>query len=496
VIRELFKDMTKYFPSIIVPAVVGIIALPFFTRLFPPADYGNYIVVTSTVTVVSIIAIQWLASSTPRFFPIYEQNNEIPRFYSTILKSSLLSILFLGVIFFGVLYLVQSYIPSTLYSLMRIGILLFIGTSLMSVFTSLLRARRQATWYSFFTVWRSVGGLGLGVALVIVFRFGVEGLLWGSLLSILAILPLLWKASIGNPSLREGSVRSPMTREIAKFGIPTIVINLLTWALSLSDRYILEFFRGSQEVGIYSASYAVSEYSIFLIVTFFQLASSPIAYNIWEKQGLAPSQDFVSKLTRYYLLISLPAAIGLSVLAKPIAGILFAPEYLPGYLVIPLVALGALLAGLAQEFSLGLDYYKRTDLNMFCFLGAVSLNIGLNFAFIPKYGYIAAAATTFASYALLPLLTAIVSRRFFVFNFPFKSLGKIAASSAVMAAAVYPVGNSLSSSTLVNLIAAISIGVVVYVLMLFLLREFQKDEIQELRSIGRKILARFSRKSS
>lgn len=42
---------------------------------------------------------------------------------------------------------------------------------------------------------------------------------------------------------------------------------------------------------------------------------------------------------------------------------------------------------------------------------------------------------------------------------------------------VYYIGNSLTSSTLLNLISGIIIGVLVYSSMLFLLREFNQKEI-------------------
>jgi hypothetical protein len=60
----------------------------------------------------------------------------------------------------------------------------------------------------------------------------------------------------------------------------------------------------------------------------------------------------------------------------------------------------------------------------------------------------------------------------------------------MMAAIVYPVGHCLTSSTLVNLIAGVCIGVVVYFVALFLLREPLKEEIEELRALGRRILRR------
>jgi len=103
----------------------------------------------------------------------------------------------------------------------------------------------------------------------------------------------------------------------------------------------LEFYRGSHEVGIYSASYAVSEKSVMLLATLFLLASEPISINIWEKEGEKKSQAFVSKLTRYYLIVCFPAMIGLRVLARPVIEILTAQEYYEGYKIIPLVSLGA-----------------------------------------------------------------------------------------------------------------------------------------------------------
>jgi len=71
---------------------------------------------------------------------------------------------------------------------------------------------------------------------------------------------------------------------MAKYSFPLVLGNLAAWVLSLSDRYILEFFRGSQEVGIYSASYAISEKSIFLLVSLFMLASGPISMNYGRRK--------------------------------------------------------------------------------------------------------------------------------------------------------------------------------------------------------------------
>ena len=486
-IKELFKDSAKYLPSMVVPAIVGIIAIPIITRLFPPEVYGKYVLVVATVSFLSAIAVAWVGSSTIRFFPAYELSGELNKFYTVLLKLTIFSIGSVGILFLATLFSLKNKISPDFYFLMCIGALLFVVSSFWSVLLNLLRAKRKVARYSTFSIWMSVAGLGIGIAIVLILHTGVEGLLWGAIISTVIAIPLLWKVSLGIPSLRGGNVRSRMGWEIAKYGIPAMAINVLSWAQNLSDRYILEFFRGSMEVGIYSPNYTIAEYSIFLITSLFLLSSSPIAFDIWEKRGIKASQEFMSKLTRYYLIIGLPAAVGLGLLAEPIVHILVAPQYYPGYRIIPLVASGAFLVGVAHRFTIGLSYHKRTDLLMFCYLGSVVLNIVLNFIYIPKYGYMAAAGTTFVSYAFLLLSVIFVSRRFFVWEFPFKSLAKISCASVLMGVVVYYIGNSLTSSTLVNLISGMFVGAVVYVVMLLLLREPQTEEIQELQELKSRI---------
>lgn len=489
-IRDFIKDLLKYLPAQITLAIVGFIAIPILTRLFLPADFGMCVLVMATVYVLALI-IGWLSMSIIRFYPAYERDNKLEEFYSSAIKLLLLSVAALATVFLIVLFLLKSYVSAQLYHLMLIGTLLFILTASFQVLQHFLMARRQLGWYTGLSIWSITAALGIGIVFVMGLHYGVEGLLWGAVLSLAVALPLLWKVAVtGKDVLRAKGISVELTKEMAKYGFPLVVANLAAWILSLSDRYMLEFFRGAQEVGIYSASYAVSEYSILLVASLFMYASWPIGMSVWEKEGAEKSREFVSKITRYYLIICLPAAIGLSVLAKPAIGVLTAAGYHEGYRIVALVALGSFLLGLQQRFQTGLAFHKKTNHIMTAIIISALLNLGLNFLLIPKYGYMAAAVTTLISYAFSLTIMILVSRRYFVWDFPFKTLWRVAFASAVMGAVVYPVGNSLTSSTLVNLIAGICIGVLVYFVVLLLLREPQKDEIQELRNVIGEILKR------
>jgi O-antigen/teichoic acid export membrane protein len=490
VIRDLVRDLAKYLPAQIAPAIMGFIAIPIVTRLFPPADYGNYALVISTVSILAVI-VGWLSMSIIRFHPVYERGGRLEEFHSSVVKLLFISVFALATIFLGILFVAKSHVPAQLWHLMLVGTLFFVLTSSFQVLQSFLRARRQVSWYSGFSVWYSVAALGVGLALIMVFHYGVEGLLWGNVLSLVIAIPLLWMVVLrGRNTLRAKGISAELTKDMAKYGFPLVVGNLAAWILSLSDRYVIELYRGSQEVGIYSASYAVSQNSIMLLASLFIFAAGPLSMNIWEREGKEKSQEFVTKVTRYYLLLCLPAVVGLSVVAKPAIGVLAAPEYHLGYRIVAVVVFGAFFLGLQQMFQLGLIFYKKTGHVMIAVVISGLLNLGLNFWLVPQYGYMAAAVTTLVSYAFLLVAMIVISRRYFVWDFPFKSLGKIAVASTIMGAVVYPVGNGLTSSTLVNLILGICVGAVVYPLMLFLLREFQRQELQELQRIGTRIAGR------
>jgi len=462
-ISELFKDITKYLPSKMIPAIVGIVALPIITRLFSPADYGNYVLVIATVSILSALA-GWVSMSIVRFYPAYERDKKNAEFTILTIKLTFLSIFAISIVSLCILLFLHNYIFGNFYHLMGIGIFVFILTSLFSILLNLLRIKRQIKWYSGFFVWKSITSLIFGILFVTIFKLGVGGLLWGSIFSVGFALPFLWKIAV--EKIQISSIRIPWkpTIEMARYSFPLVVGNLAAWILSLSDRYVLEFFRGTHEVGIYSISYQISQNSIMLLVSLFTLAFSPLSIIVWEKQGEKDSQEFIAKGTRYFLLLCIPGIIGISTLQNPILNVLSTPSYYEGAKIIPLVVLGVFFLGITQRFGAGLSFYKKTNLYMYCVIISGLLNLGLNFLLIPKYGYIAAALTTLISYAFLLFLTIII--------------------------VVYYIGNSLTSSTLLNLILGIIVGVVVYLLMLFLLKEFKPSEIRAVLDLKNRIFAR------
>jgi O-antigen/teichoic acid export membrane protein len=472
--RGFLPDLAKYLPSHLIPSLIGLVSVPVITSLFLPEDYGNYNLVIVTVSILTTLS-GWAVMSVQRFHPLCKEKGTLPELRSSILFALSATLLIVGLTVALGIVLAAPLLDESIKNLMLVGIVLFVLSAVFAVLQSFLRARRRAGWYSAFSVMDSTARLAIGVLLVAGFGLGVEGLLWGAVLAFALTLPLLWTLAMKNEA-GPGRVSFPLIRNMLTYSLPLVAGNLAAWVLNLSDRYVLKAFRGAAEVGLYSAGYAISEKSISLIAALFMLAAGPIGFQVWEREGGAKASAFVSTVTRYYLLISIPAVVGLSVLARPVIEILTSHEYHQSYYITPFIAISGFLLGLQQRYHLGIQFKKKTKVIMYSIVIAGLINLALNLIFVPKYGYVAASITTLVGYIVLFLVVSIGSLRCMKWAFPFAALARSLIASAIMAAVVFPLGTALTDSTAVNLAIAIPVGMLAYLTSLLALGELRPDE--------------------
>ncbi len=476
------KDIAKYLPAQIVPGIVGLISIPIVTRIFPPAEYGYYNLVMATVMILSTV-FGWLPTSITRYYPAYAcRPQQLEVFKTTVISLGVVALVVLFVPYYVALLVLGPWMSTKLQFLLMIGGLLFTATCAFNLFLSILRSKRFAGRYSAFAVWQSVAGFGVGIALILLLRLRVEGLLLGATLSIVPTLPLLWRAAMdAGVRIRFAGADLKIAKTMFLYGLPLMVGNLAAWVLSLSDRYVLGLLRGTAEVGLYSLSYNIADKSIMLLATLFLMAEPAIGVRIWENQGEQDSQRFVAGVARLYLLLGIPSAVGLSVVSRLVVSLLGGAEYAEGYRIVPFVLFGVLLLGLQQRFHWGLLYHQKTGPITIALVVAGLLKVLLNVLFVPRYGYFAAAVTTLICYAVSMCLIIWFSRRLFVWRFPYRSLFNVVVASAVMGVVVYYAEQLLTLSRVLRLLACMGVGAVVYAAALLALREFSSQEVGAIR---------------
>lgn len=155
---------------------------------------------------------------------------------------------------------------------------------------------------------------------------------------------------------------------------------------------------GSDKAAIYSVAYTFS--MMFTILTnAINSSFIPYTYKSLKKQNYKELKKNASILV---LLVGVACIIAMGLGAEFIR-IFAAPKYYEARWVVIPVAESLLFLFIYPLFCNVEFYFEKTKFIMVASSGAAIINILLNYLFIPKFGYIAAAYTTLVCYILLTI---------------------------------------------------------------------------------------------
>ena len=180
-----------------------------------------------------------------------------------------------------------------------------------------------------------------------------------------------------------------------KFNVPLIPHYLSLIVLGQSDRIMIKHYCGESDAGIYSFAYQIAS-AMTILLSAINGSRVPWMY----EQLKIRIYDRLKTITN--VLCGLIGAITLLIvlLAPDIISIIGTVEYSQATYVIPIVVLGVYFTFVYDVFCGVEFYYGATKYVMVAsVIGAIS-NIILNAILIPRFGFIAAAYTTLASYIL------------------------------------------------------------------------------------------------
>jgi O-antigen/teichoic acid export membrane protein len=378
-----------------------------------------------------------------------------------------------------VLFLFKDFLPFALVKLAPLIVLIFVVQSIFDVFLSVMRAQDRSGSFTAFRLLVNYGSLGLGLLLVIVFGFRVEGLLWGTFLILVLLVPFVIFLAINGVGIHPQYFNRRDAHRIWQYAWPLTLGNVAMWGLRVSDLFIIRAFRPERDVGLYAVSYNISAKSIEMLVSLFLLSVSPLVYRTWESKGKAATEETLTMVTRVYLVLCLPAAVGLSVLAFPFVALLVAPDYYEGYRIVGFVAFSSFAWGLSNIALTGIAIKKQALRLGTNEIAAAFSHIVLQLLLVPSFGYIAAAISTLIGYIVLLILHTLASRPHLNWVFPFRTLRNVIVASVVMGLATWSMYGLVSDGIKMSpvcLFLSIIVAVTSYFACLWWLGEANEEE--------------------
>lgn len=243
----------------------------------------------------------------------------------------------------------------------------------------------------------------LSVTMAYFFTDRVLGRVLGMCLPPLLAAVVLYISSLKRTGLR--GITKYWKRGI-KFNIPLIPHYLSSILLASSDKIMIQHLSDETSLGLYSLAYTFSGLAL-IVFNAVNNAYTPTAYELIREKNYKE----LSKKTKPIIFIAVAFSILLMLMAPEGVYIIGGKEYLPCLEIIPILVLGIFFSSFYFIFSNIEFVYERTKLVFPITLLGAGLNIVLNYIFIPKVGYGAAAYTTLISYVVVALCHYLATLR-------------------------------------------------------------------------------------
>jgi len=292
------RHFLVYGLGVVLMNLLPALLVPIYTYRVSASIYGVLELLNRSQELLLLIFSFGLRSSLLTFYQMSKDDPERrKRVYSTALQ-------FLSS--FGLLLIVLMMLGAGRWSLLLFGtsayrtavLLMLVGTYFETIFQMavlyLQSELRSVLYVSLFTT-RALAAIGLNLVFVYWWRWGLVGILWATI-----IHTVLYAAVVLVYMFRRIGFHfdAPVLKEMLCFGAPVMTGAFASFLLNNGDRYFLNHYGTSAEVGLYGLGYRIGALSMALVLVPFGKIWSVTMVDISKR----PDGPFeLGKVATYFL---------------------------------------------------------------------------------------------------------------------------------------------------------------------------------------------------
>ena len=387
------KASVWFLASSFLQRAINAITTPIFTRVLTSAEYGQFNVFQSWKGILSVFITLNI------FYGVYntglvkfaERRNEF--------ISSMQGLLVSLVLVWCAVYCVFQRAFNALFSLSTFQMLcMFVilwADGVRAFWAGEQRVRYQYRTLVFVTLLSSIVHPAIGIILILHSKDKVTARIIG-----IAAVNLIFFSWMFAAHMRRCAkpFSAYFWRYALKFNIPLIPHYLAQTALNSSDRIMIERMISAEAAGLYSLAYSIS----MIMVMFNSALTQALSPWVCEKMKYRRETEIARVLEPCLIFIAC-VNILMIIFAPELVAIFAPPSYYEAIWAMPPVIMTVFFLYLYDVFSYYEFYFERTSFISLATIVAAVLNLGLNYLFIPLFGYVAAGYTTLVCFALYAL---------------------------------------------------------------------------------------------
>ena len=429
-LRTLGSGTLLYAISSVLTRAVSFVMLPVYTRHLTPVDYGIIQLLDMTIDIAGILFTAGISSGLQRFYFKASSEEEKRAIVFTTFAFEFGMALIGTALLIAVAPMVWSRglhgAGSTL--LVRIAACNFSLAILTRLPQTFLEVRQKASASVVISVIRLVCQLTLNVVFVVAFEMGALGIILSTLVTnILFGLPLCgWLLTQIGVAFRRS-----VLRDLRRFGIPYQLAFAGSFIATFGDRFFLQAYQGTAEVGRYGLSYQFGFILAYLTFAPFQSAWLPQRHQL-----IHASQDERDNATArafFFLnLLMFTGFVGISLFVGPIFQIMTTPPFFAAAGPVPIIMAAYVIQSWAYAMGFSIDVREETKyFNYATWICTIVTVIGY-FLFIPRWSSYGAAWATFIGFSTRFLLTRYWGHRLFPVHYGWAKPLRLAACAVLI----------------------------------------------------------------
>ena len=477
---NMIKDTSLYMLAKGIEGLVGFITIIIYTYYFVPEKYGIYNIINSTVVTSAFFILNWLSQSLLRYIEEYSLRNELEQLYSTVL--TIWFVLTAATVIFMIIsiFILSAFVERQVFKTLWLMLFMFVFYGANLVLTSILVAQRKIKLNLILSSLSIIFKLLFSTAFIIFVGADIKWIIISNIIfDGLAVIIILFRLQLFK-FIKPNLFSKEIFKRFLNYGMPLIGLNFSTSILYNSDRYIIQLLLGAASVGIYYANYSLMSAGFSIILNAVLKATYPPIIKAWNDKDVKRTKVFIGKAVREYLLLAVPALFGIAVLAQSVSKLILNEAYIEGYSVMKWVAFGMVILGLTEYVNKIYELTENTGVIFKNSLISGIINILLNFALLPIFGYKAAAVTTAIGFFVYFILSVSKTGKENLWILDKKVYVRIVFSALIMAVLLKVIVLKVELN-LIGLIGLVMLGIFIYGLVLILSGELN-EEIKFLKS--------------
>ena len=485
-LRKLGKQTAIYGFGNILNKLLGFILIPLYNNFIPIASFGNLAVMETTILLLTAILHFGIYSGHQRYFFIEKESGN----YGTFLFNNYLGNFVLTIISVVPLLLFSEPIAYRLFSdpafagNLRLVFWIVVAEIMCVIPFQILQFEEKPGQYLLFNAFKLTLSFLLTIYFVKKLTMGINGILVARLAGA-TLTAVLFLLLVILPRIRLKFDLSRLWISV-KYGFPAIAGNIGFLIFQLNDRYMLNWLSTSAETGKYAFGYKIANFINLIFISTIGLSYMP---SIFSKEKEENNTRYYRKMLTYYCFLISLIILGFLFFYKDLLSLVARnKDYFDGLSVVPVLSFSFMVLGMNYFVGVGLYLKNRMIYFLAPSLAAVVSNILLNWFLIPRIGIMGAAWSSLISQALYTGILSFTASRFIKISFEWGKILMI----YLLAVALFMASQATEHLGIILSYGLKLLLLVLFPLVLYLFKFFEKVEIQRIREGMSKIFDRYN----